>query len=229
MHKGRDSRDLVKIYRVLYGEFGPQHWWPAQTSLEVIVGAVLTQNTAWTNVEKAIQSLKQANVLSFKGLSRISVNRLAELIRPAGYFNIKAARLKSVIAWLMKTCQGNFRKLREIPIGVLRQMLLDVYGIGPETADSILLYALGEKSFVVDAYTKRIFSRHGFVDENQKYKDVKSFFECALPKSKKIYNEYHALIVKVGKDFCRKKPLCNVCPLESDLLKYKGQATELYA
>lgn len=215
--KMRNGKELMGIYQTLYQTFGPQCWWPAETPLEVIVGAVLTQNTAWTNVEKAIMNLKRGNNLSITQLYHMPMQALAKLIRPSGYFNLKAKRLKAVIKWLWVSCRGKITELRKRTTPQLRTMLLNIYGIGPETADSILLYALDKKSFVVDAYTKRIFSRHGFIKEDENYDKVKKLFESALPKSRKIYNEYHALIVHVGKDFCRKKPLCNICPLEKDL------------
>lgn len=213
----RDQKDLFKIYKVLYKAFGPQEWWPAESDFEVMVGAILTQNTAWTNVEKAIRNLKEKKVLSLNKIIKLPVHDLAKIIRPTGYFNVKSARLKSLINWLKKRCDGEINQLRSEKLEDLREELLGVSGVGPETADSILLYALGKTTFVVDAYTKRIFSRHGFISEKEDYRQVKRLFEEALPKQEKIYNEFHALIVKVGKEFCRKKPLCRKCPLEKDL------------
>lgn len=217
----RAGTDLFSIYGVLYEKFGPQGWWPGDSDFEMIVGAILTQNTAWKNVERAIANLKKAAVLSLRKLDELSIKTLTKLIRPAGYFNVKAARLKTFTQWLKKVSRGNIQKLKSVPLSKLRTDLLNVHGIGPETADSILLYALEKKTFVVDTYTKRIFSRHGFFSEKSEYHNVKNLFEKSLPRSQKIYNEFHALIVKIGKDFCRKKPLCFKCPLEEDLIKFR--------
>ena len=218
----RAESDLFPIYQILHKALGPQHWWPGDTEFEMMTGAVLTQNTSWRNVEKALNNLKEKNFLSMKKLYRVSVSKLAQLIRPAGYFNLKAKRLKALVHWLKESCSGKIGQLRNFGTETLRNRLLDIYGIGPETADSILVYALKKKSFVIDAYTKRIFSRHGFLKEENSYAMFKDIFEKALPKKIKIYNEYHALIVKIGKDFCRKIPKCSACPLEGDLKKYKN-------
>jgi len=218
----RAGSDLFPIYRILHNAFGPQHWWPGESEIEMMAGAVLTQNTAWRNVEKALNNLKKAHCLSLVKLRRLSVSKIAQLIRPAGYFNLKAKRLKALVCWLKDACDGNLHKLKNLKTGILRNRLLNVYGVGPETADSILVYAFKKKSFVIDAYTKRIFSRHGFLKETHAYDSFKTLFENALPKKIKIYNEYHALIVKIGKDFCRKAPKCSLCPLENDLKKYKN-------
>jgi len=221
----RDHRDVINIYQTLYKSFGPQHWWPGETPFEVVVGAVLTQNTAWRNVEKAIENLKKAGSLSLDKFYKIPVKKLAKLIRPAGYFNVKASRLKALASWLKSICGGRLTHLEKIKKDKLRSLLLDVYGVGPETADSILLYALNKKSFVIDAYTRRIFSRHGFISGSESYDTIKKFFEQILPKSEKIYNEFHALIVKLGKDYCRKKPLCSICPLQEDLMKFMNPSS----
>ncbi len=216
----RNPKDIFKIYQLLYRKLGPQYWWPGESDFEMMVGAILTQNTAWTNVEKAIQNLKKASSLSIQKINELSSQLLENLIHPSGYFSVKAKRLKSLTKWLIQTCQGQIKKLKKVSSPVLRANLLNVHGVGPETADSILLYALGKTTFVVDTYTKRIFSRHGFFAEKAEYHHVKKIFETALPRSSKICNEFHALIVKIGKEFCRKKPLCSICPLENDLLKY---------
>jgi endonuclease-3 related protein len=218
----RAGSDLLPIYQTLHKAFGPQHWWPGDNEFEMMTGAVLTQNTSWRNVEKALKNLKEQNSLIMRKLHRMSVSKLAHFIRPAGYFNLKAKRLKALIRWLKQTCAGRIHQLKKLSAETLRGMLLGVYGIGPETADSILVYAFKKKSFVIDAYTKRIFSRHGFLKETSPYETFKDLFEKALPKKIKIYNEYHALIVKIGKDFCRKIPKCSTCPLESDLMKFKN-------
>lgn len=178
-----------------------------------MVGAILTQNTAWTNVEKAILNLKRAKALSFKALRKISRKELARLIRPAGYFNVKADRLKCFIDFLDRECGGDLRRLMREPASLLRQKLLSVKGIGPETADSILLYALDKKSFVIDAYTKRIFSRHGLARNHEHYERWRELFTRALPEDLDLYNDYHAQIVRLGKEYCRKSPHCIPCPL----------------
>ncbi len=180
-----------------------------------MVGAILTQNTAWTNVEKAIRILKAAKKLSMRGLRGISRRTLARLIRPAGYFNVKADRLKSLMDFLVREYRGNINRMRAETIGVLRGKLLGVKGVGPETADSILLYALNKRSFVIDAYTRRIFSRHGLAAHDLDYEKWQAIFEAALPRDTGLYNDYHAQIVRVGKDHCRKTPRCGACPLNS--------------
>ncbi|MBI5875870.1 MAG: endonuclease III domain-containing protein, partial [Deltaproteobacteria bacterium] len=201
-------------YKKLFSAFGSQHWWPGDTPFEVIVGAILTQNTAWTNVEKAIRNLKKAKLLNPKRLHDLSQAELAQYIRPAGYFNIKAKRLKHFLNYLFDNYGGSLNRMFKKRTDALRRELLEVNGIGPETADSILLYAGNHPVFVVDAYTKRIFSRHGIILADVEYHDVQEIFIKNLPHDVKMFNEYHALIVRVGKDFCRtKKPLCGRCPL----------------
>lgn len=208
------KKALPNIYRRLYKTFGPQHWWPAQTPFEVIVGAILTQNTAWANVEKAIENLKTANCLSPRKIRDIPLPRLARLIRPSGYYNIKAKRLKSFINFLFQKYSGSLARMSKTNLAKLRQQLLLVKGIGPETADSILLYACGKPIFVVDAYTQRILERHSLLDGKTQYAKVQSIFLRNLKPQTRLFNEFHALLVRLGKDFCRKKPLCNLCPLE---------------
>ena len=208
------SNTLKKIYKKLFTAFGPQHWWPGDTPFEVIVGAILTQNTAWKNVEKAIHNLKKAKVLQPKKMHDLSERELAKLIRPAGYFNIKAKRLKHFLNYLFDRYGGRLDRMFRKRTDALRRELLSVNGIGPETADSILLYAGNHPVFVVDAYTKRIFSRHQIIKEDTDYHDIQKLFVDNLPHDVKIFNEYHALIVSIGKDFCRnRKPLCSRCPL----------------
>ena len=202
---------LVNIYKRLYKKFGPRGWWPGQTPFEVMVGAVLTQNTAWTNVEKAIRNLRREKVLTPARLNGIEISKLALLIRPAGYFNVKAKRLKSLVGFLFNEYKGDLRRMRRESIKTLRPKLLGVHGVGPETCDSILLYALEKPVFVIDAYTKRIFSRCGVAKENIPYEELQSVFMKELPKSVRLYNEYHALIVQFGKDLCRKDPKCGQC------------------
>jgi endonuclease-3 related protein len=205
---------LLEIYRRLYDTFGPQHWWPGETPFEIAIGAILTQNTNWGNVEKAIMNLKKEKALSPESIYKIKISRLASLIRPAGYFNIKAKRLKAFISFLMNEYGGSLKRMKEEDIQFLRLRLLRVHGIGPETADSILLYALEKPVFVVDAYTKRVLSRHELIEFDRPYEYFQEFFHSSLKRDLKLFNEYHALFVKLGKTYCRKKPLCKGCPLE---------------
>lgn len=204
---------LREIYRRLLKRFGPRGWWPGDTPFEVTVGAVLTQSTAWTNVEQAIAALKRAKALSPERLLSAPHRQVAGWIRPAGYFNLKAKRLRAVVAWWAS--RGNpVVSTRRQPLPALREELLQVYGIGPETADSILLYALGRPAFVVDAYTKRIFARHGWASWDASYEALQRLFTRGLPARAALYNEYHALIVELGKTYCTKRrPDCAACPL----------------
>lgn len=215
---------LTGIYDTLYRSYGPQGWWPGRSRFEMIVGAVLTQNTAWSNVEKAIKNLKAEGVLSspmkLHGLGR---NKLARLIRPAGYYNVKAARLKNFTDFLLRKYGGSLNRLAAAGTERLRQELLGVNGIGPETCDSIMLYAFGRPVFVVDAYTKRIFSRHGFFRRDLAYDSVQAVFMKNLPSDENIFNEYHALIVRLAKDHCRTKPGCEKCPLNG--MKFLAKAS----
>ncbi|MGA2171875.1 MAG: endonuclease III domain-containing protein [Sedimentisphaerales bacterium] len=207
------SEQLKEIYDLLFSRFGPQKWWPGDTPFEVIIGAILTQNTNWTNVEKAITNLKKAKVLSPNELHKLDIKQLAELIRPAGYYNIKAKRLKNFLDWLFENYAGKLENLENVPTAELRQQLLSIKGIGPETADSILLYALNRPVFVVDAYTARIAFRHHLIDEGADYHQIQELFESNLPSDIKLFNEYHALLVHLGKDFCRPAPKCSGCPV----------------
>lgn len=206
---------LNLIYQKLYSHFGPQHWWPANTRFEVMVGAILTQNTSWSNVEKAIDNLKEHHLLNPDRLYRLSHQRLASLIRPAGYYNIKAKRLKHLLIFLFNSYQGNLKKMSVENLQELRQKLLSVNGIGQETADSILLYCLNKPIFVIDAYTKRILTRHRLVKGDASYNAVQNLFMQHLKPEVKLFNEYHALLVRLGKEFClKKKPKCEICPLK---------------
>ena len=202
------SEQLKEIYDLLFGRFGPQDWWPGDTPFEVIVGAILTQNTNWTNVEKAITNLKNAKALSPDRLHLLDIKKLAELIRPAGYFNIKAKRLKNFLDWFFEEYCGELKNLEKVRTPELREQLLSVRGIGPETADSILLYALSRPVFVVDAYTARICSRHHLIDEGADYHQIQEMFESNLASDIQLFNEYHALLVHLGKDFCKPTPKC---------------------
>jgi endonuclease-3 related protein len=199
----------------LHREFGPRHWWPAETPFEVIVGAILTQNTAWSNVEKAIGNLKRTKLLDPSSLARVRQDRLARLIRPAGYYNIKAKRLKNFTKLLSTEFKNDLEKLLRLPAKRLRAKLLCVNGIGPETADSILLYAANKPIFVIDAYTKRVLSRHKVVRDDATYDQMQTLFMENLPNRTKLFNEYHALLVQLAKEYCRKKPRCGSCPLHS--------------
>jgi len=209
------KNSLYGIYRRLYSYFGPQKWWPAQSRFEVMVAAVLTQNTNWSNVERAIGNLKEKGLLEPNKLYSLKNTRLARLIRPSGYYNLKAKRLKNLLRLFIRRYQGQMGRMALVEAKVLRQELLTVSGIGPETADSILLYGLGKPVFVVDAYTKRILSRHGIIEEGMDYDGVQRLFMLGLRKDAKLFNEYHALLVRLGKDFCLKgKPRCLTCPLK---------------
>ncbi|MDT8318292.1 MAG: endonuclease III domain-containing protein [bacterium] len=213
---------LKTVFERLLDFYGPQHWWPGETPFEVIVGAVLTQNTNWTNVEKAIANLKRDAVLTPWQINGIEEGRLAELIRPSGYFNIKAGRLKSFISFLFDSFEGDLDRMFALEIKPLRHKLLEVKGIGPETADSILLYAGNYPIFVVDAYTKRIFSRIGLIQAEHTYHQVQEFFMDRLESGVQLFNEYHALIVRHAKEHCRTKPLCNGCPLVDLPCRFTG-------
>jgi endonuclease-3 related protein len=204
---------LRDIYSLLFAKWGPQHWWPGRTRLEIIVGAILTQNTAWANVEKAIRRLRKARALNLRRLHAADLRTLADWIRPAGYFNVKARRLRSFTQMMFDRFGGDLRRLFALETPVLREILLGVNGIGPETADSILLYAAGRPVFVVDAYTRRFMMRHGWIGAGATYDDIARIFTVRLSRDAVLYNEYHALIVALGKNLCRPKPKCADCPL----------------
>lgn len=212
------STVLTEYYSSLFSAFGPQGWWPGRTRFEVVTGAILTQNTAWTNVEKAIRNLRERRILNPERMRSLSHDELASLIRPAGYFNIKAKRLRSFLDHLHSEHKGSLDKLLKQDSQKLRAELLSINGIGPETADSIILYAAVLPEFVVDAYTRRIFERHGLLKGGAGYDDVKALFMENLPLDARLFNEYHALIVRTGKDFCRpREPRCASCPLSKHL------------
>lgn len=211
--QSQTGRSLLEMHQLLLHHFGPQKWWPGETPLEVMAGAVLTQNTNWTNVEKAIRNLNAKDLLSLKALNAISTQALAEEIRPAGYFNIKAKRLKNLVRFFFERYNGSIEDLSNEAIGSLREGLLSVNGVGPETADSILLYALERPVFVVDTYTHRILLRHGMADEQMTYHELQEVFVDHLPEDLNLFNEFHALIVRAGKEYCKKRPHCSDCPL----------------
>jgi endonuclease-3 related protein len=208
------TEKLMEIYQLLYERYGCQHWWPGHSRFEIIVGAILTQNTNWGNVEKAIKNLKAAKVLAAEKLYDMDISSLAEMIRPAGYYNIKAARLKNFLEWLFKEHDGDLNRLEDTDPETLRRELLQIKGVGPETADSIVLYAFDKPVFVVDAYTCRIMGRHGFIEDGADYEQVRDFFQSYLDRSARLFNEYHALLVRLGKEYCRPKAKCDGCPLE---------------
>ena len=208
------SDRLNQIYYLLLEAYGPQNWWPAESPLEVMVGAVLTQNTNWLGVKKAMASLKRHNLLNPHKLQAIPTEDLAGLIKPAGYYNLKARRLKNLIDFVAEAYSGDLETMGQTETGQLRKELLAVNGVGPETADSILLYALQKPVFVVDTYTYRVMSRHGLVGEEVSYDELQELFTQHLPLEMKLFNEYHALLVRVGKLHCQPKPRCQACPLE---------------
>jgi len=206
------NTSLLDSYTALYHHFGKQNWWPADTKFEVIIGAILTQNTNWQNVEKAISNLRKKKLLRLDKLKNIKTSALAQLIRPAGYYNIKAQRLKNFIDFLYQRYQGSLKKMFKRRLSILRDELLSVNGIGPETADSILLYAGNKPVFVVDAYTRRILSRHRLIKKDASYQDIQDLFHSTLEEKSSLYNEYHALLVELAKNYCKKNKSCEGCP-----------------
>jgi endonuclease-3 related protein len=205
---------LMDVHDRLLATFGPQAWWPGETPFEVIVGAVLVQNTAWRNVERAIANLREAGVMSPRALYALTPEELAELIRPAGYYQVKAKRLRNLLRLIVERYDGSLDAMFCTHLATLREELLGVSGIGPETADAILLYAGNLPTFVVDTYTHRILARHGWIGYDATYHEIKDYFESGLPADARLYNEYHALLVRLGKDYCRKTgPKCDCCPL----------------
>ena len=208
-------KDLNLIYEKLFASFGPQGWWPAETPFEVIVGAILTQNTNWLNVEKAIANLKQHDLLTPKKLYALPLKKLSLLIKPAGYYNIKAARLREFLKFLFSDYQGSLKKMASLDTADLRRQLLSIKGIGPETADSILLYAFKKPIFVIDAYTRRMLERHKLVKEKAVYDNLQKLFMKNLIRGERLFNQYHALLVRLAKEFCVKNnPRCQLCPIK---------------
>lgn len=213
MNEYNKRSSLLRIFRALYSRFGPQGWWPGDSRFEIIIGAILTQNTNWTNVENAINNLKLKGLINVKRLESVDIHLLAYLIKPCGYYNLKARRLKDFLDFLDVEYGGSIERMAGEDTVVLREKLLNIRGVGPETADSILLYGLERPEFVVDSYTFRVFSRHGLVPEETDYDVVKGLFMDHLRPNVRLFNEYHALIVRLGKTYCRKKdPLCSECP-----------------
>ncbi len=211
---GSKGKILVEMYERLLRAFGPRHWWPGESPFEVVVGAILTQNTSWANVEKAIANLKKAGILTPLAMRRVDEDQLARIIKPSGFYRLKASRLKGFVDFFCREFHGDMDRMRSQDLGSLRKRLLNVDGIGQETADSILLYALGKPIFVVDAYTKRIFSRHNLISEKWSYGEVQSMVMGEIGGDVGMYNEFHALLVFLGKHQCRRIPRCDGCPLE---------------
>lgn len=205
------KRKWMAVYRRLHTAYGSQRWWPGDSAFEIMVGAVLTQNTAWSNVEKAIANLKAANALTPEAIAGAPHRRLAAWLKPSGYFNIKAQRLRALCEWLLR--EGGVRRIARLPTDRLRHALLAVHGVGPETADDILLYAFHRPVFVIDAYTRRIFARLGLIQGDEDYETLRRLFETRLDADVPLFNEYHALIVAHGKDVCRPRPRCGNCAL----------------
>ena len=204
---------LLDIYQRLFDHYGPQHWWPGESRFEIAVGAVLTQNTAWHNVEAALENLRQADALCPSGMSQLTEAELAELIRPAGYYRLKARRLRNLLGFFAENSREDIDAVWALPATTLRERLLAVNGIGPETADSIVLYAAGHAVFVVDAYTGRLLKRHAWIDPEADYHAMQERFHDELPWDVELFREYHALIVRLGKEHCKRRPICETCPL----------------
>jgi endonuclease III related protein len=205
-----------KYYDVLFAAHGPQHWWPGRTAFEIIVGAILTQNTSWSNVEIALRNLRREKLLTPRAIAQVPLARLAPLIRSSGYFRQKAKKLKCFVGFVQSEYGGSLRRMFRAPTGAVREKLLAVHGIGPETADAILLYAGKHPVFVVDAYTRRMLERHRLAAPTQSYAEIRQLFERSLPSDAALYNEFHALIVRNGKEYCRtSNPRCSECPLHS--------------
>jgi endonuclease III related protein len=231
---GEHTEDLLRYYSAMSSALGPMRWWPARTPFEVIVGAILTQSTSWANVERAIENLHTARMLTPSAILNARTSRLAALVRPSGYFRQKAKKLKAFVRFLQREYDGSLKRMFQSGTHELREKLLSVHGIGPETADSILLYAGNHPVFVVDAYTHRIFERHAITRGKPDYETVRALFETALPRDPQLWNEFHALIVNTGKNWCRKSvPRCEECPLRSllpatsPLARFRSGAQEI--
>lgn len=205
---------LLEIYEKLFSHYGPQYWWPAKSDFEMMVGAILTQNTSWSNVKKTLEVLESEKILEASKLHQMSPEELAPFLKSAGYFNLKANRLKALVHFLMEAYEADLEKMKGGSLRFLREQLLSVKGIGPETADSILLYGLGKSIFVIDQYTYRVLSRHFLIPEESDYESMQEMMMQNLPEDLELYKEYHALIVKVGNEFCKPKPRCEQCPLK---------------
>ena len=213
------TASLIEFYDRMAAHFGPTHWWPGDSPFEIAVGAILTQNTAWANVERAIADLKRERLLAPEAILECDDGRLEESLRPSGYFRVKAKRLRCFCEYLIARYDGSMRRMTRQSLEELRRELIAVNGIGPETADDILLYACGKLVFVIDAYTRRIFSRHGLISNDIGYEALRAFFEKHVAPDLHRYQEYHGLIVWTGKHFCRRTPKCDECPLGPTLKK----------
>ena len=216
--RDRVKARLLRLYRALLAYHGPQHWWPARTPFEVAVGAILVQHTAWAGAARGIAALRAAGRLTPDRLAAADEATLGELVRPAGTWRLKARRLADFTRWLLARAGGDFRELRRAPLASLRRELLTVPGLGPETADAILLYAADRPVFVADAYTRRVLARHRFFPAGLGYEDARAFLEARLPSDPALFNEFHALLVAVAKSDCRTVPICATCPLRYDLM-----------
>jgi endonuclease-3 related protein len=208
---------LLRLHRALFAHHGPQGWWPARTPYEVAVGAILVQHTAWTGAARAIAALRAQRLLVPDRLARTDLVTLEALVRPAGTYRLKARRLLDFTGWLLARFDGDFRGLRRAPLGPLRRELLAVQGLGPETADAILLYAAGRPVFVADAYTRRVLERHRLLPRGTGYEAARLFLEAHLPSDPALFNEFHALLVAAAKAYCRTAPRCEGCPVRFDL------------
>ena len=211
------SSTTHKVFQFLLDKLGPQDWWPGESPCEVMVGAVLVQNTAWKNVERAIDNLREENLLDPHRLLEVPADELAELIRPAGYYRLKTKRLRSLMEFVVTEYDGSLAAMQAADRQHLREQLLGIHGIGPETADSILLYAMEKSVMVVDTYTHRIFARHGWVEYELDYHQLQEHLTSELPEDTQVYNELHALLVNIGHHYCRKQPKCEECPLQGML------------
>ncbi|MHB8106393.1 MAG: endonuclease III domain-containing protein [Candidatus Cryosericum sp.] len=205
----------LQLFDILFAAFGPQHWWPGDTPFEVAVGAVLTQNTSWSNVEKAIASLNAAHAMTAAGLLGLPVSDLEQAIRPAGYYRVKAQYLRTLAEWVNRRAAVDLSNFASEDTGTLRRELLALRGVGRETADSILLYAIGKPVFVVDAYTRRIAVRLRLLPEGTDYESIQQYFLAGLPRDVQLFNEFHGLLVHLAKEHCRARPVCLACPLEA--------------
>jgi endonuclease-3 related protein len=226
IHAPDSQPPLRAYYDALFTAHGPQHWWPGRTPFEIVLGAILTQNTSWTNVEPAIANLRRERLLTPGAIETVSSARLARLVRSSGYFRQKAKKLKAFVRFLRREYQGSLLKMFRTPTPALRAQLLAVHGIGPETADAILLYAGNHPVFVVDAYTRRILERHGLAETSSRYEHIRQLFERSLPSDPALYNEFHALLVHTGKHYCRaRNPRCSDCALNSLLPERTAAST----
>ena len=208
------GQKLMAMYEAASERFGHQDWWPGDGALEICVGAILTQNTNWRNVERAIANLREADCMSVTALHELAPEALAELIRPAGYYNVKTKRLKNFLAHVHANWGDDIASFLDRPVATLREELLSINGVGRETADSMILYAAGKPSFVVDTYTYRVLLRHGVIDVDYDYEMIKQLFEDNLPEDVELYNDFHAQLVAVGKNYCKPTARCTGCPLE---------------